>query len=235
MKIKHLHRNIFFALAAAVVVVGASTLSAATFNGRSELTFDINDEANPNAVYDQFSDRGLRLGENPAPNYTVEDTSQSLYGYYPVDVDESEAFQIGGVTHWNGRTVEGTSPDSIVFNVNLDLGAAGNQTFTFDVNYTQGDGTASDVYSIPDSALSQQTFEINGTTYALELLGFGQNPGNLNADFITGTEYTNSKTGVYGQFVEIPSTVPTPAAAAFGLAGLSLLSLRRNRNKRATQ
>ncbi|QDU35489.1 hypothetical protein KS4_35720 [Poriferisphaera corsica] len=242
MAFARIHKKRFFAFIATLIIgvpiFITSNASAAMFTGRvSTNTISINDDLNPDATYkEEYNNRLIRLGQNPSPGYTIEDTLQTLAGYNPIETDASEAFSVGGITHWNGKTVADTAPDSIAYNVNLnfsgDNASLGPQTFTFNLDFNAGAEGESDVYSIPDTAISDQTFTYNGVTYALQLLGFGNNPNAINADFITGGLYSNSNSNILAQFVEIPATVPTPAAGTLALASLAALALKRNRNTR---
>ncbi|WP_432798426.1 choice-of-anchor K domain-containing protein [Poriferisphaera sp. WC338] len=231
---KMIHTNNLFALAAAGVLVFTSfgaiapEADAAMFKGKSELTFDT---TNTNGTYNQFNERGVYLGQNPSPRYTIEDVTQSLYGNYRSDVNAEKAFVLGEVTHWNGKTVEGTEPDSLTYAVNYDFKdkKTPDQTFTFTVNYDAGTTGESDTYFIDGVLTSNETFEFKGNTYALQLLGFGTNKNNVDTSFTTGGLYSNTDTNVYGQFVEVSAAVPTPTAASLGLISLAALAFRRRK------
>ena len=230
---KPIHRNsLFAAIAATVVSAGvlfpATDAEAASFNGQSELTFDT---SNANGEFDQFSSRGVYLGQSPAPKYTIQDVTQSLYGNYSANVNENDIFELGEITHWNGRTVVNTTPNNLdyVVNYNFNDPNAQDTAFTFNVNYADGASNNADSYFIDGVLTSNETVTINGKTYALQLVGFGDDLNDINLSIDTGGLYSNTYWGVYGRFVEAPVSIPTPVAASLGLVSLASLAFRRKR------
>ena len=103
--------------------------------------------------------------------------TQSLYSYDRYDVDTGEVFKVAGLTHWNGKTVEGTEPSEITFSVNARFAADSGvdaKTFTFKINYDAGATGEGDAFSIPGVLRSNETFDYKVRSLRCSYWGLGR-------------------------------------------------------------
>lgn len=138
------------------------------------------------------------------------------------------AFEIGQLVHFNNPIPMGSELTSVDLTVDLDfLEAAGTKSFTFKllVNETlNSTGTSpadDDIISFPVS-YPTETFDIGGTLYTLQLLGFGSNASSLLDKFQSPEGGTND-TLLWGRITE---PVPLPGAFLLGMLGLSVAGVK---------
>ena len=140
--------------------------------------------------------------------------------------DIGNAFQIGQLAHFNNPIWSGSEITSADLTVDLDfLGAAGTKSFTFTllINETPNtsDAAASaDIISFP-SSYTDETFDIGGMLYTLQLLGFGNNPSSP-LSYFSSPEGGINETLLWGQIVP----VPVPGALLLGMLGLSVAGVK---------
>ena len=139
-----------------------------------------------------------------------------------------DVFEIGRLTHFNNPIPMGSELTSVDLTVDLDfLEVAGTKSFTFKllVNETlNSTGTSpadDDIISFPVS-YPTETFDIGGTLYTLQLLGFGSNASSLLDKFQSPEGGTNDIL-LWGRITE---PVPLPGAVLLGMLGLSVAGVK---------
>lgn len=139
-----------------------------------------------------------------------------------------DAFEIGQLVHFNNPISMGSELTSVDLTVDLDfLETAETKSFKFKllVNETlNSTGTSpadDDIISFPVS-YPTETFDIGGTSYTLQLLGFGSNASSLPDKFQSPEGGTND-TLLWGRITE---PVPLPGAFLLGMLGLSVAGVK---------
>jgi len=145
-----------------------------------------------------------------------------------------DPFAIGLLRHFNYRVIVPTATQADL-SVHLTFTSPGSvsQAFTFTFQIDETLNTGGDVPDRIDfpSALPHETFPIGGTTYTLELLGFGSTATSLIPYFLSQEE-TASSAVLWGRITADAPPVPAPGALSLSLLGATLmgwLSRRRNR------
>ena len=133
------------------------------------------------------------------------------------------AFEIGQLTHFNNAINSGTAITEVDLTIVLTFSAPESFLFTFGINETPnttGTSADDDIISFP-SSYPEDTFEISGVLYTLQLLGFGSDPLNPLSEFQSSEGGTNN-TLLWGS-IEI---VPVPSAVLLGIIGLSVAGVK---------
>lgn len=137
--------------------------------------------------------------------------------------DIGDAFEVGQLRHFNNPT-SGEAASSAALTISLTFsdpsGLSGNFGFDFTINETPN--TTGDSYLDRDfiyfpTSYAPQTFEIAGTSYTMQLLGFGPDSASLVEQFESNEGTTNS-TLLFGR-ITTPS-VPEPATIFLLFSGL---------------
>jgi len=180
--------------------------------------------------YGNGSEDQIRWGSGPS--------GQSGLGFTGIAPPSStfeigDIFEIGQLRHFNNPIYSGTAATSTDLALNLTFsdpsGLSGSFNFTFDIDETPnapGPPASDDIITFP-SSYPQQSINIGGTLYTLELLGFGDTATSLVNEFISPENATNA-TKLWGRITA--PTVPAPGAIVLGSLGVSLVGwLKRRR------
>lgn len=133
------------------------------------------------------------------------------------DIVMNSPFDIGQLQHLNYVVRENTAATAVDLAVTLDFDGGTSAVFDFSFTIDETLNTSAE----PDDIISfqipaSQAVQINGQSYTLELLGFGDTPDDLIDEFVSPEGQIND-TLLWGQMSEIPHT---PAPGAVILAGL---------------
>ena len=188
----------------------------------------------PNGValsvpYGNNSEDQVRWGE-PA---TGEQSGLGFTGVAAPDktIEVDKPFDIGQLRHFNHPITLGTHCSSVDLGVTMvfDGGDTGTFDFTFDIDETDnspGPPASDDIIDF-QSASTHQTVDIDGTTYTLQLLGFGDTSSSLISSFRSSEGRTNS-TLLWGKITT--HTIPAPGAILLAGLGAGFVGwLRRGR------
>jgi hypothetical protein len=148
-----------------------------------------------------------------------------------------DAFEIGQLQHFNTPINGGTGVSAVDLTITLDFtnpaGLNDSFLFNFTVNETPnntGTSPADDDFIFFPSSFPDQTFNIGGVEYTLELLGFGVSADSLVDQFQSPEGGTNS-TLLWAK-ITTPPSVPEPGTMLlFGLGLLGLVGFRRKFKK----
>ena len=150
----------------------------------------------------------------------------------PPDIFElGDPFEVGMLRHFNNPIEFGTHATAVDLTVSLAFddpaGVSGDFTFTLLINETlNSPGPVDDIISFP-TTISSETIEIGGNVYVLQLLGFGDTPGDLQDEFVSPEGGTNA-TYLWGRLTQ--PAIPAPGALLLGAMGTVLVGwLRRRR------
>jgi len=158
----------------------------------------------------------------------AEKSGLGFTGSAPPDltVVNGNAFEIGQLAHFNNPIPAGSELTSVDLTIDMVfLGAAMPKSFTFtlliDETPNTSDPVASaDIISFP-SSYADETFDIGGMLYTLQLLGFGNNPSSP-LSYFSSPEGGINETLLWGQIVP----VPLPGAVLLGILGLSVAGVK---------
>lgn len=142
-----------------------------------------------------------------------------------------DAFEVGRLRHFNMPVAADTSADSANLGVDLTFSDPGglSQTFNFalQIDETPNDQSDPSDYIYFPGSYAPGVFDIGGTTYTVQLLGFGDTPTSLQSQFNSPEQQTNSIL-LWGKVTTAP--VPAPGAIVLAALGVPLVGwLRRRR------
>ena len=219
----------------AVASLGVSSQALAqslTFQGNSSATF-----GTPNTVTNgnpQFSG----VGSN---TFTFGDASSSTFGTGPNELTFAgnsfstvinSPFQVGNFTYFNGETALGTTVDSVPLNIQLAFtspSGLSQQSLGFDIQVVAtpndtGDPVLDADSIFPVKRFANSNFNVGGTDYTLELIGFSQDGGATVVNEFRLPENEFTTTAAFGRITAAPpaTAVPEPSSTV-GLLALSVL------------
>lgn len=149
-----------------------------------------------------------------------------------------EDFEIGQLRHLNFPTYVGSGISGVDLLLSLSFidpaGFGGDRDFRFTIYNTPNTETGSptDDFVYFPAFSAQQTYNVGGIAYTLELLGFGPDSLNLITELGTPERGLNS-TKLWGRVTAVPNGAPVPEPATMLLLGSGLLGLAMARKRRA--
>ncbi|NLZ07115.1 MAG: hypothetical protein GXY19_18250 [Phycisphaerae bacterium] len=143
----------------------------------------------------------------------------------PMTVVTGDPFAIGQLAHFNNPIGAYTSITSVDLTITLSLAGIGDEGFTFELGIEEtpnspGPPRSNDIISFPNS-YSLHSFDMDGTPYTLQLLGFGSSASNILRTF-SSPEGGTQTTLLWGQITE-PQVVPVPGALLLATLGVGLV------------
>lgn len=153
----------------------------------------------------------------------------------PLNTTTETPFDLGVLTHFNWEiSLPGASGADLTFSFSIPGASIDPLNFLFNLgvdetsNVQQGCANTPvppgnwcpDIISFAQMT-SSTVFTLNGQSYTLKLLGFGDAPNNLSNNFIT-QEFANNTTHLWAV---ITPNVSVPEPGALGMMGLGLLGL----------
>lgn len=152
-------------------------------------------------------------------------------------------FNLGDLSYRNGSTwdtFDGSFPLSIALSFNNPISS--NQVFNYSFNiFNTPNSTGNavldgDKLQFSGGTLSQNSFNYNGRSYALEILGFSSDGGQTLVNQFNSPEGTVAYASLYGKLRDVtpepPQGVPEPGTvAALSVVAVGLLARRRRNSK----
>lgn len=146
-----------------------------------------------------------------------------------------DAFEIGQLRHFNNPIYNAVSAVDLTISLSFSDPAGLNDSFLFNFTVdetpnTTGGSPGDDDFIYFPSGFADETFNIGGVEYTLELLGFGASADSLVDQFQSPEGGTNS-TLLWAK-ITTPPSVPEPGTMLlFGLGLLGLVGFRRKFKK----
>ena len=182
--------------------------------------------------YGNGSEAQVRWGE-PYPDADLDPQSGlGFVGSAPPaqSFDLGDVFEIGMLTHFNNAVHLGTAVSAVDLTIATSFddpaGVSGSFTFTLAVDETENEpGPVDDVITFPVSVAPELAY-VGEERYQLEIIGFGDDPGNLQSEFVSVEGQINS-TKVWGRITAVP--IPAPGAVLLVGLGTSFVGFLRRR------
>jgi hypothetical protein len=183
----------------------------------------------------------IRWGETTPPSSSIDNKSGlGFTGVSSANFAIGDTFAVGTLRHFN-RTIT-LIPDGVATAADLTVNLAFSNpaispTFNFNLSINEtvnngpcpiGSPPCPDVIGI-SNALASETFTVNGTDYALELLGFQTATGQILSQFISEENGVSNSATLFARItappppVEVPEPTDVPEPAT--VTGISLLGL----------
>lgn len=229
-------KRLILAALTASLLAATNTASASVTLGLSEGVWS-NPVGGTNITYlfDQFVAYGNGKSDQIWWGTQSQGQGQSGLGFTgatppPDTFDLGDPFEVGMLRHFNNPIEFGTHATAVDLTVSLAFddpaGVSGDFTFTLLINETlNSPGPVDDIISFPTS-MSSETIEIGGNVYVLQLLGFGDTPGDLQDQFVSPEGGTNA-TYLWGRLTQ--PAIPAPGALLLGAMGTVLVGWLRQR------
>lgn len=233
-------QTILGAIGATCLVAGSQlSAQALTFTGSSAGQFGL--PINPGvgtvqALSNQGGGTNNRLDwgtplSGSFSNYVQFDGSSSF------STSTDTLFKVGDLTYRNGATLNnfnGNFPLSTALNFSDPTGVSKTFSYLFNIlntpNSTGNPVLDGDKLKFSTAGLTSDTFNVGGTNYTLQLLGFSTDGGtNIISEF-NSPEGATANAGLYGKITAAP--IPTPALLP-GLIGLGVAALRKRKAEAA--
>ncbi|EAW33703.1 THxN family PEP-CTERM protein [Lyngbya sp. PCC 8106] len=154
-------------------------------------------------------DNQIRWGNPVTPG---KQSGLGFTGIDSTDIELENVFQIGILSHFNNVIYGNTAASAVNLSLDLDFAELGLKTFDFnlEIDETPNSGNCpyvstkacSDKISFP-TAFSPESFEIDGVSYTLSLVGFSYGADqSILSDFIS-QEYETSEAILYGKITAV--------------------------------
>lgn len=238
------------ALTATALIGIAGQAQAITFAGTSAGEFGNPLTPDPTSVYSVTSqgigtNNRLTWGTSNSNSTTVDAGSNYVqYDGVGFSTELDAAFNVGDLTYFNGATFnsfDGDFPLDITLNI-ASPGGIPSTTYDFNFNILNTSNTTGNPVLDGDklqfsAALSPQTFNYNGVSYTLQLLGFSTNGGDNILTEFNSPENSTANASLYAKITADPTqSVPEPATiAGLGLLGIYLVTRRQGHKAQAAK
>ncbi|MEB3211873.1 MAG: choice-of-anchor K domain-containing protein [Leptolyngbyaceae bacterium] len=215
---------------ASTFIAVASPTHALTFNGYASGVWGTphSTESSP-----QFTGVGDSLFTWGTPNISGRDSNQLAFQGSVFDTATNALFKVGELTYFNGTIRSNTGIASVPLNFEFMFDNADvlSQVFSinFDIVTTPNIGTPEDNADaiVPTTLISEQSFNLDGLDYTLQLVGFSQDGGVSNTEEFRVLEEARTTASLFGRIIEVPPTVSDPSRIPEprAIAGLGVLAL----------